>query len=220
MANMLDELSEETREEGLETKVIAKKIPVTVGVGSKIFEILLWIPIIPGLIFLIMKIKAGNYFQQLEQRIQHNASTIDNYLENRVRELENVAALLNKHLEHEKGIYENIAKYRSGNTGGDEGRNEMASNVENISRDINVALENYPDLKAQQTIITAMQKNARLQSEITAAREVYNNTVNTWNREIFSWPTKQIVAAKKGYTTRIPFIASAETKEKAKAVFF
>ena len=29
-----------------------------------------------------------------------------------------------------------------------------------------------------------------------------------------------IVAAKQGYTTRIPFIASKETKEKAKGVFF
>ena len=45
MANQLDELSTEyISEEGLDTKVIAKKIPVTVGVGSKVFQILLWIP--------------------------------------------------------------------------------------------------------------------------------------------------------------------------------
>ena len=30
----------------------------------------------------------------------------------------------------------------------------------------------------------------------------------------------KIVAAKNGYTTRIPFIASKEIKEKAKSVFF
>ena len=34
------------------------------------------------------------------------------------------------------------------------------------------------------------------------------------------WPTKMIVAAKQGYTTRIPFAASKEIKEKAKGVFF
>ena len=55
------------------------------GVGSTIFEILLWVlGIIPGVVFLFKKIKAKNYFQQLEQKLQHNASQIDNYLEQRV----------------------------------------------------------------------------------------------------------------------------------------
>lgn len=220
MANMLDEFSTETREEGLDTKVIVKKIPVTVGTGSKVFEVLLWIPIIPGLIFQLMKVKAGNYFQQLEQRIQHNASTIDNYLEQRVIVLQNVAALLEKGMELDKSVFENIAKYRSGNANNDEVRNEVAGDIEAVSRNINIALENYPELKAHQHVASAMQQNMYLQREITAARDNYNDTINTWNREIFSWPTKQIVAAKNGYTTRIPFIASAEIKEKAKDVFF
>jgi len=49
---------------------------------------------------------------------------------------------------------------------------------------------------------------------------LYNDAVNTWNREIFEFPFKKIVAAKEGRTTRIPFIADQETKEKAKGVFF
>ena len=65
-----------------------------------------------------------------------------------------------------------------------------------------------------------MAQNVYYQREITAAREVYNDSINTWNREIFQWPTKQIVAAKNGYTTRIPFIASKEIKEQSKGVFF
>ena len=69
-------------------------------------------------------------------------------------------------------------------------------------------------------IADAMKQNMYLQREITAARELYNDTVNAWNRAIFSWPTKQIVAARNGYTTRLPFIASKEIKEKANDVFF
>ena len=65
-----------------------------------------------------------------------------------------------------------------------------------------------------------MQQNNYLQREITAARALYNDTVNQWNSDIFDWPTKMIVAAKAGYTTRIPFTASAETKAKAREVFF
>lgn len=219
MANQLDELSGDIREEGLETNVIAKRIPATVGVGSTIFEILLWVcGIIPGVIFLIMKVKAKNYLQQLEQKIQHNASQIDNYLEQRVVVLQNCARLLDKAIDLDKSTFESIARYRSGAS--DEERLETAGRIDELSRSINIAVENYPDLKAHNEIADAMKQNMYLQREITAARELYNDTVNAWNRAIFSWPTKQIVAARNGYTTRLPFIASKEIKEKANDVFF
>ena len=49
---------------------------------------------------------------------------------------------------------------------------------------------------------------------------MYNNRVYQWNRDIFDWPAKQIVAAKNGYTTRIPFSTSATFKEKSQSNFF
>ena len=221
MANQLDELNPEIREEGLDANVIAKKLPVEVGVGSKIFEILLWVlGIIPGLVFLFMKIEAKKHFDQLQQKIQRNASQIDNYLEQRVVVLQNCARLLDKAIDLDKSTFENIAKYRGGNGDADEVRNEISGSVDTISRSINVAVENYPDLKAHREIADAMQQNMYLQREITAARELYNDTINQWNRDIFEWPVKMIVAAKNGYTTRIPFIASKEIKEAAKGVFF
>ena len=221
MANQLDELGGDIREEGLDTHVIAKKIPVTVGGGSLVFEILLWIlGIIPGVVFLFMKIKAKNYFQQLEQKIQHNASQIDNYLEQRVVVLQNCAKLLDRAVDLDKSTFENLAKYRSGRGDADSARNDMQGELDAISHSINVAVENYPDLRAHDQIEDAMKQNLYLQREITAARELYNDTVNAWNRDVFAWPTKQIVAARQGYTTRIPFIASKEIKEKATGVFF
>ena len=222
MANQLDELNPEIREEGLETNVIAKKLPAEVGVGSTIFEILLWVcGILPGLIFLFMKINAQKHFDQLQQKIQRNASQIDNYLEQRVVVLQNCARLLDKAIDLDKSTFENIAKFRSGNVSDiDAARNEIGGQIENISRNINVAVESYPDLQAHREIADAMQQNMYLQREITAARELYNDTINEWNKDIFAWPTKKIVAAKNGYTTRIPFIASKEIKEKANDVFF
>ena len=219
MANQLDELNPEIREEGLDTNVIAKKLPAEVGVGSTIFEIMLWVlGIIPGVIFLFMKISAEKHFDQLQQKIQRNASQIDNYLEQRVVVLQNCARLLDRAIDLDKSTFENIARYRSGAS--DEDRNEISGKIESVSRDISVAVENYPDLQAHREIADAMQQNMYLQREITAARELYNDTINEWNRDIFAWPTKKIVAARKGYTTRIPFIASKEIKEQAKAVFF
>ena len=222
MANQLDELNPEIREEGLDTNVIAKKLPAEVGTGSKIFEIALWVcGILPGLIFLFMKIGAQKHFDQLQQKIQRNASQIDNYLEQRVMVLQNCARLLDKAIDLDKSTFENIARYRSGNAGDlDTARNALSGQVDSLSRSINVAVESYPDLQAHREIADAMQQNMYLQREITAARELYNDTVDQWNRDIFAWPTKKIVAAKNGYTTRIPFIASREIKEQAKSVFF
>ena len=220
MANQLDELNPEIREEGLDTNVIVKKLPAEVGVGSKIFEIALWVcGIIPGLVFLFMKINAQKHFDQLQQKIQRNASQIDNYLEQRVMVLQNCARLLDKAIDLDKSTFENIAKYRSGSSD-DDARNALGGQIDAMSRNINIAVENYPDLKAHREIADAMQQNMYLQREITAARELYNDTVNEWNKDIFAWPTKKIVAAKNGYTTRIPFVASQEIKQKAKEVFF
>ncbi len=222
MANLLDEETGPIREEGKDVNVIAKQLPVQVGVGSKIFEVLLWVcGIIPGVIFLIKKIKAGTYLRQLEQKVQHDASQIDNYLEQRVVILSNLAKLVDKAVTLDKETFTAIAEARSGHhaSTGDEMAKDAAK-ADAIEAKLNLAFENYPDLKAHQEIADAIQQNSYLQKEITAAREQYNDTVNTWNREIQVWPTKMIVAAKNGYTTRIPFIASKEVKEKARDVFF
>lgn len=222
MANQLDELNPELREEGLDTNVIVKKIPAEVGFGSTLFQIILWIcGIIPGIVFLFMKINAQKHFDQLQQKIQRNASQIDNYLEQRVVVLQNCARLLDKAIDLDKSTFENIAKYRSGNAGDlDEARNALGGQIDTLARSVNVAVESYPELAAHREIADAMQQNMYLQREITAARELYNDTINEWNKDIFAWPTKKIVAAKNGYTTRIPFVASKEIKEKAKSVFF
>lgn len=222
MANQLDELTGPVLEQGRDVNVIAKQIPIKVGVGSKIFEIMLWIcGIIPGVIFLILKIKAQNYFRQLEQKIQHDASQIDNYLEQRVVILSNAAKLLDKAIDLDKETLTQIAAYRGGaNPDNDALRNEIATKVDNVAAKINVAFENYPDLKAHNEIADCLQQNSYLQREITAARELYNDTVNAWNRDVNAWPVKMIVAAKAGYTTRIPFSTTKEIKEKAREVFF
>lgn len=220
MANELDELTGPVNPQGREINVIEKQIPVEVGFGSLLFEIMLWVcGVIPGLIFLFMKISASNYFKQLQQKIQADASTIDNYLEQRVQILQNVAGLVGKSIDLDKDVMKTVAAYRSGINVG-ENRNEVASNIDSAYARLFPQVEAYPELKAHAVIADAMQQNAYLQKEITAARSLYNDTVRQWNTDVFCWPTKMIVAARAGYTTRIPFTASAETKQLAKKAFF
>ena len=222
MGNELDETNPVINEEGRDINVIDKQLKVTVGTGSKVFEVLIWFlpPLIGGLIYLLCKVKAGNYLSQLQQKLQHDASEIDNYLDQRVTILKNVAALLDKSIDFDKSTYKEITAMRSGTNLSDTDKNALATQVDNVNVKINAVMENYPELKAHNEIMSAMNQNSYLQKEITAARSVYNDTVNQWNHDIYVWPCKQIVAAKRGYTTRIPFIASKAIKEEATKVFF
>ena len=220
MANMLDEETGPVREEGRDINVIAKQIPVKVGVGSTIFEVALWLLlIIPGLIFTMKKIKAAQYLRQLEQKLQHDASQIDNYLEQRVVILQNLAKLVQTAVNLDKETFTQIAMARSGRMTDSE-RNATGTQIENLNARLNLQIEAYPQLQAHGEIKDAIQQNSYLQREITAAREVYNDTVNEWNKIIQVWPVYMIVAAKAGYTTRIPYSVSKEIKDKARDVFF
>lgn len=249
MANLLDETTGPVNDNGRDIHVIDRQLPVTITYRSTLFEIALWVVlpvlvllyvllmgctlqdpalvavvgcivgILPGVIFIFMKISARNYFLKLEQRIQAEASNIDNYLEQRVQILQNVVGLVERAINLDKEVMTAVAALRSGKIS-EENRSDVNSQLNVACGRLFPQVEAYPELKAHQTIADAMQQNNYLQREITAARTVYNSRVTQWNTDIFSWPTKMIVAARQGYTTRIPFTASAEVREQARSKFF
>ena len=247
MGNEIDELTGPINAEGRDVNVVAKQLPVQVGIESKIFEIGLWVflpllflllsvqgvtdskyslylilaGVLPGVVFWFMKNNARSYLQQLEQKIQADASQIDNYIEQRVVVLDNLVGLLGKAIDLDKDVMKTVTALRSGATHvNEQNRNATSERMDGVLSSINVAFEAYPDLKAHKAITDAMEQNSYLQREITAARDLYNDTVAQWNRDVLDWPTKQIVAARQNYTTRIPFIASAETKRAARKTYF
>lgn len=249
MANLLDEITGPVNDNGRDVHVIDRQLPVTIGFGSILFEIALWVVIpvavllyvvfmgsaledsalvcvvgcavgvLPGVIFVFKKISARNYFQQLEQRIQAEASNIDNFLEQRVQILQNVVGLVERAIELDKDVMKAVAALRGGSVNA-ANRNSVNQQIDTAFGRLFPQVEAYPELKAHDAIADAMQQNNYLQREITAARTVYNSRVTQWNTDIFSWPTKMIVAARQGYTTRIPFTASAETRQMARSKFF
>ncbi len=219
MANELDELAPPVNGNGRDVNVIEKQLPVKIGWGSVLFEVVLWVcGILPGLIFLFMKISAANYFRKLQQKLQADASTIDNYIEQRVVILQNVASLVGKAIELDKDVMKTVAAYRGGAKLDDTSRNAVYNQLDMAFGRLFPQVEAYPELKAHAAISEAMQQNSYLQKEITAARSLYNDTVNQWNASLFCWPTKMIVAARAGYTTRIPFSTSASVKAAARSV--
>ena len=234
MANLLDETQGPINDNGRDIHVIDRQLPVTITFKSTLFEIALWVTIpvltllyvsfmgnklespemvaligcvcgiLPGVIFIFMKISARNYFQQLEQRVQI---------------LQNVVGLVDRAVDLDKDVMKAVAALRGGKIN-DANRSDVNSQLNMACGRLFPQVEAYPELKAHQAIADAMQQNSYLQREITAARTVYNSRVTQWNTDIFAWPTKMIVAARQGYTTRIPFTASAETREMARSKFF
>lgn len=238
MANALDEITGPVNEAGRDINVINKVLPVTVGMGSTIFEICLWlvpiavavlIPylyglswaiaaagIVPGLIWLYIKMKAENYLQQLEQKLQAEASRVHNYEEQIVRIIDDLIPEVQAAINQDKDIMKGVAALRSG-INQDADPNTRSSQIDTVAAHLFPQIEAYPELKSQQHIADLMQKNYYLRLEITSAREVYNNRVFQWNRDIFDWPAKQIVAAKNKWETRVPFTASAEVRQQVKS---
>lgn len=224
MANFLDEMNPVTSEQGRDTVVIQKQMPVKIGVGSYICIALLFIlGIIPGLIFLYKTVKAKQYLLQLEQKLNVNASEIDNYLEQRVQILENTVGLVERATTLDNETFTKIAAYRSGmtlNANNELNRNDVQQRLDQSFTGLAMAFENYPELRAHEAIADAMKQNNYLQREITASRTLYNDTVNEWNRTVLTWLVYQYVAHKNKMTTKVPFAASKEIRDRARSKFF
>lgn len=220
MANELDETSAVASEQGRDAFVIEKQVAVPKSTSAVVLEVIMWcLLIIPGLVWFIKKKHAMSDLQARQQKIQAQASQIDNYLEQRVVILQNAAKLLDKAISLDKDTLTTIAAFRSG-ANPDAARNTASEQIDNIANKINIAFESYPNLQAHNEIADCLQQNSYLQKEITAARELYNDAVLSWNQKIFAWPIYQQVASKAGYTTRIPFAASKVMKEQARGTFF
>ena len=127
--------------------------------------------------------------------------------------------MINRAIELDKDVMKSVAGLRSGIQEG-ETRNDRAAQVDSLAGRLFPQVEAYPELKSHQEIADAIQQNSYLQREITAARTVYNNRVYQWNRDVFDWPVKQIVAAHEQYTTRVPFTTTTEFKQRARNNFF
>lgn len=245
--NPLDEMTGPVNPAGREVRVIERQLPVTVGIGSTLFEIavyasgfvaalvvqvavasrwpawggaVLWVAAFaPALIYTLMKVSAGNAFMRLQQSIQASASTIGNYQEQRFQILKNVAALVRQSIDLDKDVMKAVAAYRGG------GSPEARLNGNDAALSMGFGhlfpqVEAYPELRAHAQIAEAMRQNSYLQREITAARDLYNQKILLWNTEVYRWPVRQIVAARRGFTTRVPFQVSDEAREGAGQTFF
>jgi len=177
--------------------LVNTQLSPTVKGGSKVFEIGMWVlGIVPGIVLQVKKNKARNYFTALDRRINSNAAQIDVFLEQRAQILRNAPGFT-------ADIDPSLAS----------GLPNEARNITNgrIDHAYQVLIERAQAANGgviPPALQAALRSDRNVQREITAARTLYNDTVNMWNTDIFMWPAKQMVAADEKLTTRPVFVGS------------
>lgn len=204
MANELDEITGTVNESGRDINVIDKQLTPKVGAGTWICVVLMFLTIIGGIIYLVLRMKKDSYFKKLQQKIQHNASEIDNYLDQRVQVLQNLSSIVKQTANLDKEVFKSVAASRAGlqqDANGDILRNQRQEQIDTAYRGLALAVENYPDIKAHESYQKAIDQNLYLQREITSSRSLYNDTIAQWNKTIYDWPLGRIIANKNQYTS-------------------
>jgi LemA protein len=92
---------------------------------------------------------------------------------------------------HEKETLENVTKWRSGKprSMSMEDKQEFMKQMDVIQGGINVAVEAYPDLKAQKSFANLQNSITDVEEHLQAARRLYNSNVSILNARIVTFPT-------------------------------
>ena len=132
---------------------------------------------------------------QKRNKTQEAFSSIDVQLKKRYDLIPNLLTIAQKYMDHERGLIEEVTKLRTDVM-------KLSSSFENIDRKIAldaqiaqkmkqfmVAVENYPQLKADQPMITAMQTYNEVEEHIAAARRFYNSAANELKNAVEIFPS-------------------------------
>lgn len=180
-------------------------------------EILL-APIIIFAVILIPIYAMYSSVMKARNKTQEAFSSIDVQLKKRYDLIPNILTTAKKFMEHEKGLLEEITKLRGQAMGIS---NDLAESERKFALDkqinaklgqIMVAVENYPQLKSDATMIQAMNAMQDAEEHIAAARRFYNSAVLELNNKTDIFPTS-IIAAMCG-VKRMAFFEVDEAERK------
>jgi len=139
-------------------------------------------------------------------RVDNAWSQIDVVLRQRHDLVPGIVQIVRDHTSYERGIVEDVsaARERAVSAGGvAETAKAERELTEGVGKLLAVA-EAYPDLKASQSFVTFQVQLADLETRIAVARQVYNDTVQTYNEMVQTLPTA-LVARSMGFETRAFF---------------
>lgn len=157
-----------------------------------------------------------------KNKLNEAMSGIDVQLNKRYSLIPNILTIANKFMEHETELFGQIAALRSQAAGIRSTQDTIAKKIDLDNQiaakmgQLMVNVENYPQLKSDQTMANAMQTYNELEEHIAAARRFYNSAVNDINNSIEIFPSS-LVAGMLGLTVYPFFEASEEAKKEINA---
>ena len=135
---------------------------------------------------------------KLKNKTKEAMSGIDVQLKKRYDLIPNILRIAQKYMEHERGLFDEITRLRSAAASIKSDANTIGETI-NLDNQISskmgqlmVNVENYPQLKADGTMMQTMQTYSEVEEHVAAARRFYNSAVNELNNAVEIFPSSII----------------------------
>ena len=175
------------------------------------------------LLIIILVLAVGGYMWYAGIIAKRNGakealSSIDVQLQKRGELIPNILKIAKKFMDHEQSLLTEITELRTavakeydkGDSDAVKEHLAIADKLAGKMGGLMVQVENYPDLKSDQTMMTAMQSYNEVEAQIAAARRFYNSSVTALNNSVEIFPGN-IIANMAGVTVMPFYEAPAET---------
>ncbi len=161
-------------------------------------------------------ISVYNGIVSLHENITAKWAQVENQLQRRNDLIPNLVNTVKGYAVHEKTVFEDITNARSqwAKATTVEDKVKAASNIDSALARLLLIVENYPNLKADQTFLKLMDELSGTENRIAVERMRYNEAVRDYNITVRRFPGN-IVAGFFGYKVATEYFKS---EEKAKLV--
>lgn len=153
--------------------------------------------------------------------VEEAFSTMDVYLKKRWDLIPNVVATVKGYAKHEAETLEKVIAARNGNYQGMTDDEKIEANKE-LSRgiaNINVVVERYPELKANENFMNLNNQLQKTEEDIANARKYYNAIVKKYNNKVEMIPSS-IVASMFNFKRKQMFLVDDAAERQAVKVEF
>lgn len=151
------------------------------------------------------------------QGVDAQWSQVEVQYQRRLDLIPNLVESVKGFMEQEKTIFDNLAKARQGYAGAQtvDQKAQAATQVESALGRLLVIMENYPELKSNETVARLMDELAGTENRVSVERRRFNEFVQDYNTTILKFPTN-LIASVMGFSKKAFFesAAGAETAPK------
>ncbi|MBN1846116.1 MAG: LemA family protein [Sedimentisphaerales bacterium] len=142
-----------------------------------------------------------------KNQVENVFGSIDALLKKRYDLVPNLVATVQQYMKHERDTLTKITELRaravSGNISDDE-KVALDNQITKMLGGIMVAVENYPELKANENFLQLQGSMNEIEEQISAARRAYNASVTDYNNAVEMFPTN-IMASMMSYRRKNVF---------------